>query len=209
VPGAIASIVGSNIAPILVRRVRPAYLVATGLALAAIGSGLLTQVGDSSLALVVIGNTLMSFGFGMTFTLTADMVVTAAPPERAGAASAISETGAEFGGALGIAVLGSIGMAVYRSQIAQNLPSGIPVEALAQAQETLGGAVEVAQGLSAELSAALLSAANLAFVQGIHVIALVGAVGFAVVAIVNVVLLRDVEIHTEEHDAALEGELVH
>ena len=209
VPGAIASIVGSNIAPILVRRVRPAYLVATGLAMAAIGSGLLTQVGDSSLALVVIGNTLMSFGFGMTFTLTADMVVTAAPPERAGAASAISETGAEFGGALGIAVLGSIGMAVYRSQVAQNLPSGIPAEALAQAQETLGGAVEVAQGLSAEMSQALLSAANLAFVQGIHVIALVGAVGFAVVAIVNIVLLRDVEIHTEEHDAALEGELVH
>ena len=47
------------------------------------------------------------------------------PPERAGVASGISETGAELGGALGIAVLGSIGVAVYRSEIADALPDGV------------------------------------------------------------------------------------
>ncbi len=43
------------------------------------------------------------------------MIVTSAPAERAGAASAISETGTELGGAVGIAIIGSIGTAVYRS----------------------------------------------------------------------------------------------
>src|SRR5690606_15760379 len=114
-PGAIAVVITSNVAPVLARRIHPAYLVATGLVLAAIGYGLLTQVsGDFALAAIVIGNIVMSTGFGLTFVLTADIVVSAAPVERAGAASAISETGSEFGGAMGIAILGSLGTAVYR-----------------------------------------------------------------------------------------------
>jgi DHA2 family multidrug resistance protein-like MFS transporter len=109
VPGAITFIIGSNLAPIIVRRVHPAFVVAGGLVLAAISLGMLTLVGASSLILVVGANTLMSLGFGFTFILTVDLVVGAVPPERAGAASAIAETGAEFGGALGLAVLGSLG----------------------------------------------------------------------------------------------------
>src|SRR5690606_18612454 len=116
-----------------------------------------------SLALAVIGNALMSLGFGFTFTLTADMVVTAAPPERAGAASAISETGAEFGGALGIAVLGSIGMAIYRSHIAAEMPPGLPAETIELAKETLGGAVISAAELGNATGAALATAAHNAF----------------------------------------------
>jgi DHA2 family multidrug resistance protein-like MFS transporter len=199
-PGAIVSIVGSNVAPVLVRRVRPAYVIAGGLALAAVGSVLIAQVGVDSLAFVVIGNVLMSFGFGMTFTLTADLVVGTAPPERAGAASAISETGAEFGGALGIAVLGSLGMAVYRSQVAANLPAGVPAEALATAQETLGGAVAAAGELSADLGNALLSAAHNAFVSGMHVTAFVGAVGFALLAVLVAVLLRHIDKHSDDDE---------
>lgn len=194
-PGAVTSIIGSNIAPVIVRRVRPAYVVAGGLALASLGLALITQVSTSSLALIVIGNVLMSLGFGMTFTLTADMVVGTAPPERAGAASAISETGAEFGGALGIAVLGSIGMAVYRSGVTAGLPSGIPAETAAVAQETLGGALAAAAELPDQLGTALLSVANGAFIQGLQLIALIGVIGFAGAALVTAVLLRDVQTH--------------
>lgn len=192
VPGAIASIIGSNLAPVFVRHSRPAFVVAGGLALASVGAGLLVLAGVDSLALVVIGNAVMSFGFGMTFTLTADLVVGNAPPERAGAASAISETGAEFGGALGIAVLGSIGMAVYRGQVAANLPAGISAEAAATAQETLGGAVTLAGELGSPLGTALLDTAHTAFVQGLHLVAGIGVVGFASLAVLMVVLLRDV-----------------
>ena len=201
-PGAVASIFGSNVAPVLVRRIRPAYVVSAGLALAGVGCALLTQAGTDSLALAVIGNSLMSLGFGFTFTLTADMVVTAAPPERAGAASAISETGAEFGGALGIAVLGSIGMAIYRNQIAAGMPSGLSPEVVELSKETLGGAVTAAAELDNATGGALASAAHQAFVSGLHTVALIGAAGFFALALLTVIALRRVVIHGSEEAPA-------
>jgi DHA2 family multidrug resistance protein-like MFS transporter len=190
VPGAITSIIGSNVAPVLVRRVHPASVIAAGLALAAVSFGLLTQVGVSSLALVVVGWAVMSLGFGATFTLTADLVVGTAPPERAGAASAISETAAEFGGALGIAVLGSLGAIVYRSQVATVLPLGVSPEAAQAIQETLAGAVTVAGQLPDPVGAALLSTAYEAFIQGLQLTAIIGAVVMIGLTILTAVMLR-------------------
>jgi DHA2 family multidrug resistance protein-like MFS transporter len=197
VPGAITSIIGSNVAPVLVRRVRPAFVIAGGLVLAAVGFGLLTQVGVNSLALVVIGWVVMSLGFGATFTLTADLVVGAAPPERAGAASAISETGAELGGALGIAVLGSLGTAIYRSQVATALPSGVSPEAAQAVQETLAGAVKVAGQLPDQLGATLLSTAQGAFILGLQLTAVIGAVVMIGLAVLTATLLRRVRTPSE------------
>jgi DHA2 family multidrug resistance protein-like MFS transporter len=168
VPGALAFVVGSNLAPRIVRRVKPAFMVVGGLLLAAVGMGMLALVGSDSLALVVIGNTLMSVGFGFTFTLTVDLVVGAAPPDRAGAASALAETGAELGGALGLAVLGSLGVAVYRHLLTSNMPPAISPEIAEVAQETLGAAVVAAGQLPGELGAGLLSTAQLAFVQALQ-----------------------------------------
>jgi GNAT superfamily N-acetyltransferase len=128
---------------VLVRRIRPALVIALGMVFVAIGFGMIALIGTNSLALVVIGNTILSVGFGFTFTLTSDMIITTAPPERAGAASAISETSNELGGSLGIAILGSLGLAIYRSQIAANVPASIPAEAVKSAQETLGGALAI------------------------------------------------------------------
>lgn len=192
VPGAITSIIGSNMAPVLVRRVRPAFVIAGGLVLGAIGFGLLTQVGVSSLAVVVVGWVVMSLGFGATFTLTADLVVGTAPPERAGAASALSETAAELGGALGIAVLGSLGIAIYRSQLAATLPPGIPAQAAKAAEETLAGAVTMAGQLPDSLGAALLGTAHEAFVQGLQLTSVIGTVVMVGLAILTLILLRNV-----------------
>jgi DHA2 family multidrug resistance protein-like MFS transporter len=192
VPGAITSIIGSNVAPMLVRRIRPAFIIAAGLVLGAVGFGLLTQIGANSLALVVAGWGIMSLGFGATFTLTADLVVGTAPVERAGAASALSETGAEFGGALGIAVLGTLGTAIYRSGVTAALPSGIPYEAARAAQETLSGAVTMAEQLPNSLAAALLGVAHTAFIQGLQLTSLIGAVVMIGLAILTVVWLRHI-----------------
>jgi DHA2 family multidrug resistance protein-like MFS transporter len=197
VPGAITFIIGSNLAPIIVRRVHPAFVVAGGLALAAISLGLLTQVGVSSLTLIVVGNTLMSLGFGFTFTLTVDLVVAAAPAERAGAASAIAETGAELGGALGLAVLGSLGIAVYRSQVAAAMPTGVSFEAAQAVQETLGGAVTVAGQLPDPLNVALLGVAHHAFIQGLQLTSIIGAVVMIGLAILTVIMLRQVRPSAE------------
>jgi DHA2 family multidrug resistance protein-like MFS transporter len=197
VPGAVASIAGSNVAPLLVRRFLPADIMAAGLALAAVSFALLTQVGASSLIVVVAANTLMSIGFGLTFTVSTDLVVGTAPAERAGAASALSETGAEFGGALGIAVLGSLGMAIYRSGVAAAIPAGVPPEAAAAARDTLGGAVALAEQLPGQLGAELLQVARSAFTQALHMTAVTGAVVMAGLALLVVLMLRQVRAGVE------------
>lgn len=200
VPGAVAFIVGSNTAPKLVARVRPAFVVAGGLVVAAIGMSLITQIGINSLAHIVIGNMLMSLGFGFTFTLTVDLVVGAAPPERAGAASALAETGAELGGAMGLAVLGSLGIAVYRSQVMAALPSEIAPDVAEAVSETLGGAVIAIAELPNELGTTLLSTAQQAFVQGLQLNATLGVIGFLSLSLLTATMLRNIQPHAESED---------
>jgi len=183
-PGAIAFIVSSNLAPRLVRSVRPVNVVTTGWALAALGFVVLSQVGtDSSLWLLAASNVLMAGGFGMVVTLVVDMIMGAAPPERAGAASALSETSQELGGALGLAILGSLGTAVYRQSLSDTIPAGLPPHAVDSARDTLGGAVVAAAGLPDPVAGALLVAARDAFVQGMHLTAVIGVVLFTVIAV--------------------------
>src|SRR6266536_1727814 len=143
-PSAGGFIIGSNLAPRILRRVRPAYVIGAGLAMAAVGLGVLTQVGrfaggSDDLAILAAASLVVSLGLAPVFTATTDLIVGSAPRERAGAASGISETGTELGGALGIAILGGIGVAIYRGELATNLPAGIPSPAAAVARDTLGG----------------------------------------------------------------------
>ena len=89
VPSGLAFIVGSMVAPVMGHRFRPAYVMATGLAISALGFAVLSQVGaDSHLAWVVTGSVIFSFGLTPVVSLTTDLLVGAAPPERAGAAAA-------------------------------------------------------------------------------------------------------------------------
>lgn len=120
-----------------------------GLVLAAVGSGVLTQVGSvTGLTTLVAGSVIVSLGLAAVFTVTTDLVVSAAPPERAGAASALSETGSEFGGALGIAILGTLGAAVYRTQISATIPGDVPQSAAVAARDTLAAELgEDAEGI--------------------------------------------------------------
>jgi DHA2 family multidrug resistance protein-like MFS transporter len=190
-PSAIAFVVGSQLAPRLAQRIRPAYLIGGGLGVAAFGLALLTQVtADGDLVAIVASSVVISLGLAPVFGLTTEMIVGSAPPERAGAASGISETASELGGALGIAILGSIGVAIYRSEVVESLPSGVEGEAAAHATDTLGGAVSVAAQLPAAVGEALLEAARGAFVSGMQLTAAVSAVVAIGLAILAVALLR-------------------
>ncbi|MDF2739111.1 MAG: transporter [Actinomycetia bacterium] len=203
-PSAVGFIVGSNLAPRILRRVRPAPVIGAGLAMAAVGLAVLTQVGgshDADLAILAGASLLVSLGLAPVFTATTDLIVSSAPPERAGAASGISETGSELGGALGIAILGSIGVAVYRGALADTLPADLPAQAAAAARDTLGGAVGVAAQLPAELGAAVLAAAQEAFVRGLQLTAALSAAVAVAIAVVATVLLRDVPAGAEAETA--------
>ena len=186
-PSAAGFIVGSMLAPLLVRRVAPRLVVAGAAALAVAGLALMTRVnGESGLAAVVAGSVLLALGASPAVTLGTDLVVGAAPPERAGVASGLSETGAELGGALGIAVLGSIGAAVYRGRMEDAATAGVDPGAVEAARDTLGGAV----GAAADLPARLLDAATEAFAVGFQAAATVGAVLMAALAVLAALLLK-------------------
>jgi MFS transporter, DHA2 family, multidrug resistance protein len=193
VPSAGGLIAGSMLAPLIVRRVRPAFVMAGGLALSAVGFGMLIQVNAASgLAILVIGSVVFSLGVAPVGTLASDIIVGSAPPERAGAASGISETSAELGGALGIAVLGSVGTAVYRSEVTGAVPADVPPAAAEAARDTLGGAVAAAEELPDPLGAELLDAAREAFTQALQLTAITSAAIVVGVAILAAVVLRDV-----------------
>jgi MFS transporter, DHA2 family, multidrug resistance protein len=202
-PSAGGLIAGSMLAPLAARRVRPAFVMATGLMLSAVGLGVVAQIGaGSGLAILVAGSVIFSLGIAPVGTLATAIIVGSALPEKAGAASGISETSAEFGGALGIAVLGSIGTAVYRSEVAGAFPDGVPSGLAPAARDTLGGAVSVADRLPDPLTAGLLDAARGAFTQGLQLSAITSAAIVVGIAVVALLLLRHAGLSTDAEGVA-------
>jgi MFS transporter, DHA2 family, multidrug resistance protein len=201
-PWALAFVAGSLIVPRLTGRFGTAQLVAGGLVFGALGFGLITQVnpgsGSAGLVLLSVGSVAFSLGMSPLFTLANDLIIGSAPPERAGAASGLSETCAELNGALGIALFGSLGIAVYRRAMPGSLP-GVPADSLEAARGTLGGAVALAEQLPAQASAPLLEAARLAFLQGMHIGAAISTAGALALALFAAITLRHARTSGQAH----------
>ncbi|CAL9536887.1 Multidrug efflux pump LfrA [Streptomyces sp. enrichment culture] len=166
------------------RGVHRARVVTAGFVCAAGGFGLLAFAGADSLALVLVASGVLASGVTTVMSQIMDLALGAAPVERAGSASSLMETGAEFGGALGMAVLGSVGTAVYRREVPDSAP--------AEAHETLGGALAVAEGLPGHAGDALATAAREAFTQGMQGAAIAGTAVLAGAAVLASVTLRRV-----------------
>jgi MFS transporter, DHA2 family, multidrug resistance protein len=196
IPSAAAYLAGSLLGPMVAKRVRPAWMLGCSLLVAAAGFGLLTQVGaGSGLAVVVSGSVVSSLGLAPVYIVATEMTVSAAPPERAGAASAILETCANLGGALGIAILGSIGGAVYRHSMADAAaPTGVPSDLWAGAQVTLGGARAIADRLPGGAGAELIDLARDAFTRAFQTAETVGTAIMVGLAVAAVLLLRRSEL---------------
>jgi DHA2 family multidrug resistance protein-like MFS transporter len=192
-------VIGSNVAPKFIHKYKPGLILGLAFAASAVGLALLAQA--NGLALVVIANIIISLALAPAFSLTTELIVSSAPPEKAGAASGISETGAELGGALGISILGSIGTAIYRAELAERLPAAIPAEIADAARDTLGAAVEAAGQLSEEMSQTLLAIARDAFVQGLHLTALIAAIVAIGAAVMVISLLNRTSARTTERKA--------
>ncbi|MEV1172144.1 MFS transporter [Nonomuraea sp. NPDC049784] len=192
-PGAALLVLVSTVSPILVRRVRPGYLIAAGLAVQVIGYLMLTQVGAvGGLPLLVAGFMVLYPAVAPSMALTTNLVVGSVPPQKAGAASGLATTCSDLGISLGIAIIGSIGAAVYRTRISGELPGGLPPEAVAASRDSLDGAVSAARGLPGELAAAVLAPAREAFAGGLNVAAVIAAVIAAGAAILALRQLRHI-----------------
>ncbi|MFF0430228.1 MFS transporter [Streptomyces sp. NPDC004520] len=192
-PGMAGSIAGITVSPVLARRVRPAYLIAGGLALVVCGFLLMLRSGpDGGAAWLVAGWTLNGLGGGPLVSLGTNLVVGSVPPEKAGAAASLSQTGNEFGYGLGIAVVGTLGTAVYRYGVSDGLPAGLSAAAADRAREGIAGAVSASRALPEELAARLLDSASRAFTDGLHTVVGLTAVVLAGVAVLVARVLRHV-----------------
>jgi DHA2 family multidrug resistance protein-like MFS transporter len=123
-------------------------------------------------------------------TLVTELALGVIPPDRAGAGSAMLETCSEFGGALGIALLGSIGSAVYGARMAGTLPADLPTNDAHDAAETLAGAIVAAGRLGGPLGARVLEAGRSAFAESMHAVAVSGAVVLIAAAVSTLLTLR-------------------
>jgi len=192
---------GSLLTPVFARRLHPALAMAAGLGVSAAGFGLLTQTSSLGLAGVVIGSAVFGLGLAPVTNLVVGMVLGSAPPDSAGAASGLSETSTEFGGALGIAVLGSIGTAVYHYRVTSQIPPGVPGAAARAISGTLGAATTAAGRLPPHSAAVILGSARAAFTSGMDVVAGVSAVIVVALAVVSAARLRRVTPSSEVAEA--------
>ncbi|MFI0483387.1 MFS transporter [Actinomadura sp. 9N215] len=191
-PGAAGAMVGGAVlAAPLIGVLGRARVVAAGMLLAACGFALYLTFGlHTSYWAMIPAMLLGGIGMGMGLTVTGDTVLATVPKDRSGAASAISETAMELGGALGMAILGSVLNAVYRNVL--DLPAGVPAPAESAARDSLGAALQTAARLPGTLGTQVGDAAREAFVDGMHA-ALVCSAGFAaLVAVFALVTLRNV-----------------
>ncbi|MER5635645.1 MFS transporter [Kitasatospora sp. NPDC002227] len=173
-PAFAGAVIGGLLTARLARRAGTRATLTGGLLAMGLGIGVLGWVHQDS-AYLLLGTAFLAVGAaeGVVYTLAADLVLTAAPADKAGAASAVSETAYELGTALGIALVGSVVTSIYAGAL--TVPAGADQAVAGQAKESIGGAVEAAHTLPAELGRPLLASAESAFVHGMNIAALLAA----------------------------------
>ena len=189
-PGLVAMIAAGLVVVPIARRVRPRVLVPVALGLSAAGYLVIALGANSgSIAPIIIAFVLLGVGIGAAETVSNELILSSAPPAKAGAASAVSETAYELGAVLGTAVLGSILAVQFRSGIV--LPAILTDGQADAARETLAGAMTVSEELPASIGGELAASAARAFDGGVVVTSLIGVALMIAAAIVAAIALRN------------------
>lgn len=200
IPAMLASVVGVILTPRLATKVPLHILIPSGLICSILGLLTLTTTSlDGGTAPVIIGFALFNLGSVPLITIGTATIIGAAPPQKAGAAAAISQTSNEFGFAFGIAVVGSIGTAVYYHALRP--VEGLSAAANSAAHETFASAIHTAQSLPPVLASALLESSRNAFIQEYRVVALLSAVAVAATAVALFVKLKAPRTASKESPA--------
>jgi EmrB/QacA subfamily drug resistance transporter len=181
-PVFVAMILVAPQAPKIVQRFGARATVAGGLGLVAAGIGILALLpGDPGYAQVALGLTVTAGGMALAMTPTTELLMSSVPVTKAGMGAAMNDTTRELGGSLGVAVLGSVLASQYASNISA-ATSGLPTAAVGTARASLAGALHVATALPVDQAGRLAAAARSAWMSGLTVSMIVGALIIVVAA---------------------------
>lgn len=199
-PSTVAMIISSSLSPQLAKKIKPAFIMGFGLFLGAIGFIIISRVnGAQDLGWLILGSVFQSLGTPPVLLFTTNMLVNSAPPEKAGAAAAISETGNEMGGALGIAILGSVGTFIYRQQMSQIILGNINPGIKKVASTTLENAIEIAKS-AGSASESLISQSKGAYTMAFSSVMLIGSAVLAMLSVLVIAKLHHVKLEDEHGD---------
>ena len=218
IPFALTMMVVSPLSPKLVTRIGTKFTVALGLGFVTIG--LLSMIGlqaDTPYANIFWRLMLMSFGMGLTMAPATESVMGSLPLFKAGVGSAVNDTTRQVGGALGVAIVGSVLASTFGARLSDFfLGVPVPAEAAAAAENSIGAAFGVAEQLRssgfADLADQLVEVARLSFVDAVHYGVAVAALATGLGVVVALVFLParaadvDTEVQAEEFDVEHAGE---
>ena len=164
-------------APRIVEWVGTKTVMGCGLLLAAAGLAFMSGVPvTDGYPHLIISMCIMSAGMGLVFAPATESIMGSLPPSKAGVGSAMNDTTRQLGGAVGVAVLGSVLATVYGRGVTTGLSHlGVSGEVLSTAKGSIGGAVSVAATLPPALGSQLTSAARIQFVDGFRAAVIVGS----------------------------------
>jgi len=194
------------LAPRIVERVGTKVVVGTGLTLVTLGMLWASRVPPTDgYPHLLVAMAMLSCGMGLVMAPATESIMGSLPPAKAGVGSAMNDTTRQMGGALGVAVIGSILATSYRPGVTDALTTlGAPAEVITKAQDSVAGAVQAAATLPSTLGDAVASAARGEFVDAFGGALLVAALVVAVAAVVVFLFLP-----ARAHDAreSVEGPL--
>ena len=170
VPFAMTMMIVAPLSARLVEKFGTKTIVLTGLSFVIVGLSLLSMLEPhTSYPLAISYFMIMGAGMGMTMAPATESVMGSLPREKAGVGSAVNDTTRQVGGALGVAIIGSIVSSVYAGRIATLTASfGLDAATSHEAQSSLGGAQRVGSGLGAQASA-FINEANKIFVDAMAI----------------------------------------
>jgi EmrB/QacA subfamily drug resistance transporter len=175
IPVSVAMIISSQVSARLTLRVGPRPIVAGGLALVGGGMALLSLAdAGSGYGLIAAALSAMGFGMGLAMTPATESLMSALPKEHAGVGSAMNDTLRQVGGALGVAVLGSLLSSGYRGDMEATV-SSLPADAGHAAGEGVGGAMLVADKVGGQAGDKLAATAEHAFTSAMSSTVLIAA----------------------------------
>jgi EmrB/QacA subfamily drug resistance transporter len=207
-PAAAIMMTVAPISPRLVEQVGTKVVVGGGLILGAIG-----LIATSSLPVsngythLLIGMLLMTAGMGLVMAPATESIMGSLPPAKAGVGSAMNDTTRQMGGALGVAIVGSIAATSYRPKVGAKLATlHLSASAISTAKGSVGGAIDLAKTLPTSVGAVVVATAKLQYVHGLRTALLVGAgVVLAAAVIVFIFLPARATDAREPVEGALDG----